>query len=661
MAKRSRPVRSESKQLVSPKPTQDQSASETPQHATHRYHTALMVVGSIMLALGGLVALATHSNPTVFEACVGVCSLLFGGSLLGLGWHGRHFGAGVQVANISFDLIARGRLLEAEKRLDSLDSKSKTPLIQCVASIQRALIAMRRGDADTGLRFLDQAIATKPGIFYRSSVRVQTVNALGIRSFLRAVTGDREGARADAKALREGPEALPQALARAALAEAICLEKEGDREALRRHIETNHDLLFDVTDRRERAIVRAFQRMLETSTTSVYRKPAKLDMHGDDPPLADWVAQLVPSAAPFVETISAKNITNELPAPIASAEGKKAVAEARKITGKEDQSKRLRKLGALALWSVLLGCLLAVWKNYFDPSLVYIDDEMGRDKVAPWTWDDWLPILGGIYLLTLGALGGRRVWQSLQAKRELNEVVVAMNLSAQGKLEVAEEQLTPLASSPYAFVKAQARLALAQIAERRADLATALDHCDKGIACLSQYVLRISASDILLPDLMSQRAFVLAAMDRHDEAEAELEGLPPAYPYKSRSLLRVRLVSFVRRGDLDAAAKLAAETNLDLPLTARDELLADAVRMAADPGSLGAGELPRIRRELRTVASLRPWLAAVAPTALAAIEKATDDASTTADDRDEAAEEEARALDEAAREEAVLRRAQSTV
>lgn len=660
MAKRPRPVRSNSEELVSPKPANDKSASEAPQHAAHRYHTAMMIVGSMMLILGGLVALATRSDPTVFEAGVALCSFLFGGSLLGLGWHGRHFGAGVQAVNISFDHIARGRLLDAEKRLDSLDSKSKTPLIECVAAIQHGLIAMRRGDAQTGLRFLDQAIATKPGIFYRSSVRAQTVNALGIRSFLRAVTRDREGARVDAKTLRESPEALPQALARAALAEAICLEKEGDRDVLRKHIDDHRDLLFDVTDRRERAIVRAFQRMLESSTTSVYRKPAKLDMHGDDPPLVDWVAQLVPSAAPFVQTINATTVTNDLTPPVASDEGKKAVSEARKNTGKEKQPKRLYDLGALAMSGALVGLFMLVWKTYIEPPLVFIENERGHDKAAPWSTDDWLAFLGGTYLVFLGGLMGRRVRNAYRAKQEMNKVIAAMNLGAEGKIDAAQQSLTSLAASPYAFVKAQAHLVLAQIAERRADLAAALEHCDKGIACLSRYVLRISASDILLPDLMSQRAFVLAAMDRYEEAEAELEALPPAYPYRSRSLLRVRLVSLVRRGDLDAAAKLAAATDLDLPLTARDELLADAVRVAADPGALGAGELPRIQRELRTVASLRPWLATVAPAALTAIERVTEDVETNAStDRDHAAEEEARAEDEAAREESLRRRAHS--
>lgn len=625
----------------------------TPRHAAHRYHTVLMIVGVVM-ALIGTVGLANlDAGFSAAQVTSASMSLLLGAILIALGRLGRRVGDGVQIVNISFDLVARGQLVEAEKRLDSLDAATRSPLIDCVAFIQRGLIAMRRGDVKTGLRYIDEAISTKANLSYRTSVRVQTVNALGIRAFLRAVSGDRDGARADAEALRASPDALPQALARAALAEAVCLEKEGDRDALRRHIDTHRDLLFDVTDRRERAIVRAFQRMLETTATSVYRKGAKLDMHGDDPPLVDWVAQLVPSAAPFVETTPAKNVTNALPPATASADAQAALTNSRKNAEKQASTFWTAPKKILAVWLAMMAVAVGIWQ-IFRPTGSETDPlEISQN------YERLLEALLAFFAVTIGALIWNRVRAGLDAKRATKDLFSALNLSAQGKLDAAEEQLTALTKSPYPLIKAQAYLALAQIAERRADLQKSLEHCDRGLACLSQYVVRISASDILLPDLMSQRAFVLAAMDRHDEADAELAGLPEAYPYKTRSLLRVRLVSLVRRGDLDAAAKLAAETSLDLPLSARDELLADSVRIAAQPGSLGAGELPRIRRELRTVASLRPWLATVAPAALTAIERTTEEVEATSSiDRDQAAEEEARALDEAAREEADLRRAE---
>lgn len=655
MAKRPAPKLDAKDRFVTPKRTDDEPKQATPRHATHRYHSVIMIVGAVMMLIGGFGLANFDGETNFFKLVPSFLTMIFGAATAGFGRFGQRVGEAVQIVNIAFDLVARGKLSDAEKQLESVEQFKGAQLIPCVVAIQRGLIAMRRGDATTGLRYIDEAIAIKPGILYRTSVRIQTVNALGIRAFLRAVKGDREGARADATALRESPDSLPQALARAALGEAICLEKEGDRDSLRRHLDTHRDLLFDVTDRRERAIVRAFQRMLETTATSVYRKSAKLDMHGDDPPLVDWIAQLVPSAAPFVETTMPKNATNELPPATASAGARTALTNSRKSAEKPASTFWTMPKRIVAVWLGLLGMFTLTWQ------MLGPTKSTTAHPGTEWSPGPMIAAVSAFLTVTFGVLIWNRVRAARQAKRVAQELFAALNLSAQGKIDAAREQLEKLVLSPYPLIKAQAHLALAQIAERRADLLKSLDHCDKGIACLSQYVLRISASDILLPDLMSQRAFVLAAMDRQDEAEAELEGLPPAYPYKSRSLLRVRLVSLVRRGDLDAAAKLSAETNLDLPLTARDELLADAVRIAADPGSLGAGELPRIRRELRTVASLRPWLETVAPAALAAIERVADDASTTSDDRDRAAEEEANAADEAAREELLLHRAQSTV
>lgn len=632
------------------------ASSSIPRHATYRYHTALFAVGLALLVIGGFGAASALGAESAIEFVTPAVLVALGGTLAVLGSVGRKAGGGVQLVNSSFDLVARGRFADAEKLLDEADKTNPSTLIQCVSALQRALIAMRRGDVQTGLAHVDRGLEMKPGFWYRQSVQLQKINGLGIRAFLRAVAGDREGARKDVKELRASPQALPQSLARAALAEAICIEKEGDRDALRAHLAEHHDLLFDVTDRRERAIVRAYQRMLESTATSVYRKPAKLDMHGDEPPLVDWVAQLVPSAAPFVEAKAQTNVTDELPAAVASDKGKKALTNARKEAAKQVKSPHASRFRFLLVWALCIMAFVGIWTLFVSGST---SPSGGTPKPSDFDWPDLIPFLGLGYLAILGGLGGRRFWQARKAKKETELLYGAMNLSAQGKLDAAKETLTTLASSPFAFVKAQAHLALAYIAERCADLKTSLEHCDKGIACLSQYVLRISASDILLPDLMSQRAFVLAAMDRHDEAEAELAELPPVYPYRSRALLRVRLVSLARRGDLEAAAKLAAETNLDLPLTARDELLANVACAVAKPDSLGAGELPRIRRELRMVSSLRPWLSAVAPTALTALEQLAEDAPTTREETsaDDAAELEARAEAEAARDEAELQRA----
>src|SRR5262249_39382523 len=103
------------------------------------------------------------------------------------------------------------------------------------------------------------------------------------------------------------------------------------------------------------------------------------------------------------------------------------------------------------------------------------------------------------------------------------------------------------------------------------------------------------------------------------------------------------------------AAQLVSGDIDDLPLTLRDETLADVVRAAARPESVGALEIARIKQELRLAGELRAWLTAVAPAAMRAVgaldaegrEEGEAGAWDVEDARDAEAEREAEAIDEA--------------
>jgi hypothetical protein len=296
-------------------------------HATHHDYTLLLVLGVLAVVCACLLSLFMHAAtlplPLLLAGGVGFGVLLlvlaggvgFGVLLLVLAVYGRRLGAGEQVVNTSCDLIDRGRLGEAEKLLDHVESSASSgAMVRRVAAAQRGLIAMRRADPKGAIAHLDRAIESPFGLFSGPQQGVQAVGARAIRAFLRASTGDREGACADIEAVRKSPDALVGDLARAALAEAILIERSGDRDALREHLARERALLIDGTDRRERAIVRALQRMLETTTSSVYRKTAHGDESAEEPALADWVAEFVPAAAPFIEHRGQKERTGEIAA-----------------------------------------------------------------------------------------------------------------------------------------------------------------------------------------------------------------------------------------------------------------------------------------------------------------------------------------------------------
>jgi hypothetical protein len=183
-------------------------------------------------------------------------------------------------------------------------------------------------------------------------------------------------------------------------------------------------------------------------------------------------------------------------------------------------------------------------------------------------------------------------------------------------------QLRALTDSPSPTVAAQAWLMLADRAERRGDFTAALERATSGLARLSSHQDR-TAADIVYPDLLSLRAFALAACGRAEESNAELAALGPAYPHFSRAVFRARLVTLTRSGNGRGAAAWVDQGEADLPLSVREELLADLVRASVHPEQAGAGEIQRLKDELAALPEAKTWIRTVAPGLLEAFEGAT--------------------------------------
>src|SRR6185295_14871531 len=105
----------------------------------------------------------------------------------------------------------------------------------------------------------------------------------------------------------------------------------------------------------------------------------------------------------------------------------------------------------------------------------------------------------------------------------------------------------------------------------------------------------------LLPELLAERALILAATGREAEAEAEmahLAGAFPGYALLARAERRFGVLRRARAGDLAGAADLAADDACDAPIPARDELLGDLARVAARPDATSPDEVARLERTL---------------------------------------------------------------
>ncbi|EYF08919.1 hypothetical protein [Chondromyces apiculatus] len=553
------------------------------------------------------------------------------------------------VLNTSFNLIALGHLGEADALLDWIEAKPRFVWVERLVDIQRAIIGLRRGDLAVAHARIESALSRPVGGHARENALQQIEGARALRALVRAGLGRPEGAREDIAYVRGGAAPSETALAKVALAEAMILERAGEREALRKLLEEERDLLLEHTHPRERAIVRAYQRMLRSARSSVYRQGAaqvRREATLDEPTLADWVARVAPGAAPFVRAgmrdtqASTTAVEAALGPPGASGAARRAVMAAREEAAAARRRARLQSMTTLALGVGGVTLMCAVFLEKVVKSVVMGD----RYDASSWLASEWVLYLAPLLILAVMLYRGahrrkpqaKGAWRSTDEERsgsrarggnEARGAGEARGAVARGeegprrRVRVGPDEATlrTIAEQGTGVEAAQAHLRLALEAERRADFEAALAHATRGMGRLVDPRTR-AASDVVFPDLVSLRAFALAACDRGQEAEAEIGTLGARYPDHARSVFRVRLMQRVREGDLAAAAAWVAQGETDLPLSVREEMLADLTLAAAAPDRVGAGELFRIRDELRTAPELRHWIEVAAPGVLRALE-----------------------------------------
>lgn len=577
------------------------------------------------IALGGAMALigAGVSVAGFGSVAAGLPFGMAGALTIAIGLRTRSMGVAVQVVNKAYNLAASGQREDAAELLDYAEETCRSRYVLRVVDVQRALAAMQRGDLAGALVRADAAVTrrTDPLSFHLDHVTIAAARSL--RALLRASTSDRDGASADIEFVRTSALASPEVLARAELAAAVLLERSGDREALRAHLLRERSLLVEHTRPRERALVRAYQRMLKAKASSVYRTGAKREPEaGGELSAADWAARISPEAAPFMRApaLAAGGVEELSRAEVDRADASaRAAAEGRAGSSRQPVAKAARRM--LLLWVVLVMVFLGVWQLLNSDQAPPVAPAVERLPAEPIFGPLAIVLAFPIFFIVM-LVGG--VLVNAVRTRKLSQRFVAAKVAiAKGEPQRGKAELEALTRTKAPAAAAQAYLALAELSDRQGELLAALAACEAGLARLNTEAARAMAADILLPALLAERAFVFAAMGRSADARAEMALLAEryaSYPFLERARLRVALALRAREGDIAGAARLT-ERDADLPLNARDELLADVCRAAANPGAAGAGEVERLREELRLDAASRRWLSAIAPAALAAFER----------------------------------------
>ncbi|AKT37989.1 hypothetical protein [Chondromyces crocatus] len=579
-----------------------------PPHPAHRKTTRDARIGIVAMLVGvGIYALI--GVPTL-------CMALFvlGGFLTFANLRRRARNATQHLLNRAVGLLFDGRFADAKELLDHTETTTRLPAFLRLLDIHRTVLALRQGALKDGLRHADGALSQPLG---RNSHDEQphVSIAQGLRALLRASTGDDDGARRDTEAVLGNAHATPEALARAELATAISLERAGDRTALATHLQARRTLLLEHTHPRERAIVRGYLRMLKARTTSIYRETAE-QPPSDEPPNADWLTQLAPGAAPFVPEAARRtddgprapgpSTSTRTPATPRVDPTARAAAEERTKTPRSQQW----------IWITVIALPLIALTLALDP--FDANPTPAPTATAP------LAQLGSIVLFYVFPIAVflTLIGFFLVQKRRYADASIATTLGAlaRGEESAAIAELTRISDTRALLFAAQAHLTLAGWHDRRADFPAALRHCDAALSKLTSPLYRELASDLLFPGILAERASLLAITGRVEDAEAEYQLLAeqfPLYAYLNATRLRLDLTLAGGRGDLAAVAALAERIG-NLPLSPRDELLAELGRAAAHPDAVGANEIARLQTELRDLPEYRRWLDAVAPQVLTA-------------------------------------------
>ncbi|MGE0787788.1 MAG: hypothetical protein AB7S26_19085 [Sandaracinaceae bacterium] len=569
-------------------------------HAYRSRANRQIALGAVLLVGTAWLTSVGHPGVAALPGLVGVFLLWVGGTL-------RREGAVVQILNRALHAVTVGDVEGAEllHRAAERDHRLRSSRRRSLA-MQRALLAIRVGGLATALEHIEAALVLPMSWLSRSEEGLQRISALAIRAFLRAARGDAELAKEDIDAVRAAEHKTPDALARVALAEAVTLQRRGQRAALREHLRVHRTLLASHTNGRERLLVRGLERMLASQPDSVYRTPAEVDTAVPD----GWLSEIAPGVASFVPARDPGP-----PIPDVRVDGAQT----------DDARKRLHALPrkaagvawkTLALWVLLIVMLFAIFQL------------MGHASLSPTTRT---ASSSAFDLSEIAAVGAALIALALfviyvrKNARDALRLWAGQVQRAVGDVAGARATFTALRRGA-AMTAASAEQQLAAMALHDGDEPQARALVEEAIGRFTE-PLRALSSDFLYPSLIEDRAVLTASAGDVDEAAAELRMLREeysSYPFMERAVRRVTLMIAVQSDDYETAAHIA-DASVDITFSAREDLLIDVASAVVGATNRTPGEIDRLQDLLAPPSDEREWLEAVAPDLLDAFDGAVRD------------------------------------
>lgn len=582
-----------------------------PKHAARPLMWALWGAGGFFVLLAALSVAAG----SIFAGIIGLAgAALFMLMARGLG----HQMVAAQLVNTAVQRLTRGDHAAAEALLVGIPAAAlKQRMITRATSTVRAIIALYEGRFEEAEKLATVAIEGRRGWSTATFENGQIAMAHAIRGLVFVALGNPARAKADADEAESSVDASPEVIARARVVRALLASRAAyHEEAFRKYVAATAPLVLEYAAPRERVLFRALRRMAgHRQAQSAYRMPGRVRGDAEPSKVASWISFIAPDAAAYVEDdrgVEGADQGGEIPIPSGVPSDVLALRKARAGARAKPAGKRLG-LRVLGLWAVLVGMALGIWQfltpaERADAPVHAPIDEAPISLLATvltYAFSLGLPlVVGGVLITIVMAI----------ARKRTRDLAVARRLVALGDHTRAVPMLEAMSASPVSLIAATAELELARLAARRADFGETVVRCDRAIALVAKQPHRATASDLLLPALMTESAVANAARGTYDEAEAELAMLcrdHPTYSDLPAALLRVRLVGAAHRGDRNASFAAARSRTPDLALPYREEILADLV--LASRNELSEADRDRLEQEMKDDEQLRRWIELVAP------------------------------------------------
>ncbi len=547
-----------------------------------------VLFGALFTALGYLAEVTT---------LIIVLLLAFGAAFGGVYWSwGRTIASAslVQINNTAYQHLAKGEHAEAEELLKSIDNPP--PYLRCAIEGQLALLAMARGDLASVKVHANNTLAQPVRFMSRSHQSMQRASAYSLLALCAAFDKNQTDVESNVLAACKIKSAMPETIARTAVAECVLAWQQGDRETLATLLQAKARAIRFASPR-ERVLVRTMHRYMAIDGSSVYREPAERDE--DDAVGLAWINAIAPGAATY--------------APVTSFKSRATMRAALETLHRAALPAPERIRGMSNVQKAALGMLVvAIAPTPFLFILQVAVPDGTRGSVAGSAIADVALVVPAMLLIgfvaVLCLLGSRQI-------RMLAALPRAIRMRIENESSQAIAALRPLSESQVVAVYPPASLHLADELEMQGAWVDAVETTTKAIYRVAkQELARNTFADIVLPELIRKRSFLSAVGNHLDDALADLALLRrdfPTYPYLPIAEFETDLVTLIRRGDLDQAKALVMARTLDLGIRPNVQLLCDWV--LAKTGELSRRDVRLLQAETDREPGALQWLNVVAP------------------------------------------------